>query len=188
MIPTSEKKGAEVWLQGGLADWFRQFQAPLRRFIARRRGVSASDIDDVAQEVFLRLLRYKPEEHVLDPKGYLYKMASNVASEWSMRARERYPHASNWLDELMDDADPLEAAYTMQRDATIRTALSKLPARSREVLRLHFGEGLTHEGIARRLNLSQRVVRRDITVAYVKLRATLSGRGNLFRPLEERIK
>ena len=186
-MPSISQKGVELEPPGGLTDWFRRFRTPLRRFLARHRGVSASDIDDVAQEVFLRLLRYKPEEHVLDPKSYLYKMAANVASEWSMRARARHPHASNWLDELSDDANPVEAVYSIQRNATINAALARLPARSREVLRLRFGEGLTDEGVAERLRLSQRVVRRDLATAYVRLRALLSRRGNLSHHFEGKI-
>jgi DNA-directed RNA polymerase specialized sigma24 family protein len=63
-----------------LAEWFRELRVPLRRFIARRRGVVAADLDDVAQEVFLRLPRYDREELIADPRGYLFKVAANVPS------------------------------------------------------------------------------------------------------------
>jgi hypothetical protein len=41
-----------------LSDWFRQWQLPLRRFLLRRAGVPAADVEDIGQEVFLRLMRY----------------------------------------------------------------------------------------------------------------------------------
>ena len=156
-----------------LAEWFREWRTPLRRFIARRRGVSAADIDDVAQEVFLRLLRYEREELVADPKSYMFKVAANVASEWSMRARQRFPHASNWLDELTDDIDVLSDAARGQRNADLNAALSRLTPRAREVLRLQFAEGLNREQIAKRLNVTHRVVKREIVNAYVLLRMSL---------------
>ena len=79
--------------RGKLADWFDELRDPLRRFLAVRRGVKTSDIDDLAQEVFLRLLRYDRAELVNDPKAYLFKMASNVACEWFTYARQRFPDA-----------------------------------------------------------------------------------------------
>jgi len=156
-----------------LAEWFRELRAPLRRFIARRRGVSSADLDDVAQEVFLRLLRYDREELVADPKSYLFKVAANVASEWSMRAQQRLPHASSWLDDLIDDVDVVDNTERVQRDAELDAALTTLSPRTREVLRLHFHEGLTREAIARRLNVTQRMVKRDIVNAYTRLRFVL---------------
>jgi RNA polymerase sigma factor (sigma-70 family) len=158
-----------------LAAWFRDLRLPLRRFIARRRGVLAADLDDVAQEVFLRLLRYDREELVTDPRGYLFKVAANVASEWSMRARQRLPHAASWLDDLTDEVDLTDDLERARRDAELNAALNLLPSRSREVLRLHFGEGLTYEAIAKHLNVTHRIVKRDIMNAYARLRLALSG-------------
>lgn len=48
-----------------------------------------ADFDDVAQEVFLRLLRYDAAQIVEHPQAYLFKMASNVAAEWSIRSSNR---------------------------------------------------------------------------------------------------
>jgi DNA-directed RNA polymerase specialized sigma24 family protein len=47
--------------------------------------VSASDLDDVSQEVFPRLLRYDNAELIEHPQAYLFRMASNVAgaNRWS---------------------------------------------------------------------------------------------------------
>jgi DNA-directed RNA polymerase specialized sigma24 family protein len=59
-----------------LTDWFHQWRVPLRRFLVGRRGVPAADVDDVAQEVFLRLVRYEKTELVDHPQAYLYKVAA----------------------------------------------------------------------------------------------------------------
>jgi RNA polymerase sigma-70 factor (ECF subfamily) len=159
--------------QRRVVDWFRQFRAPLRRFIARRRKIAAVDVDDVAQEVFLRLMRYGTDELVKDPRSYLFRIASNVAFEWSMRPRERAEHASDWLEEIVDDCDLLSEAERAERERELTRALADLPARSREVLHLHFMEGLSREEIAKRLNVSERIVKRDTLTAYAELRAVL---------------
>lgn len=157
-----------------LIEWFRELRLPLQRFIAGRRGIRTADLDDVAQEVFLRLLRYEREELVADPRGYLFKMAANVASEWSMRASERLPHESGWLDELMDERDTTADLDKDRRHADVRHALQALPVREREILRLHFGDGLDYEMIAAQLGVTRRIVKRDVVRAYTRLRLALS--------------
>jgi RNA polymerase sigma factor (sigma-70 family) len=134
----------------------------------------SNDLDDVAQEVFLRLLRYQHDEIVVDPRAYLFKIAGNVASEWSCRARERLPHDSDWLDDLPDDSDVTREMERNQRSAEITIALNRLPARAREILRLHFGEGLGQSDIAARLGVTRRIVKRDIVRSYAALRLTLA--------------
>ncbi len=160
--------------RGRLAQWFRELRGPLRHFLARRRGTKTTDLDDVAQEVFLRLLRYEHGEPISDPRAYLFKIAANVASEWSMRASNRLPHESSWLDDLHDNEDMTREIDRMERDSQIYEAIGELPPRAREILRLHFGEGLQHEAISARMGLTRRVVKRDIISAYATLRFILA--------------
>src|SRR5262245_6655307 len=89
-----------------LADWFRQWRSPLRKFLMGRPGLSVSDVDDVAQEVFLRLLRYEKAELVENPQAYLFKIATNVTAEWAIRAYRRQPHEPKWLTTLVSEVDP----------------------------------------------------------------------------------
>lgn len=156
-----------------LADWFRELRAPLRRFLGSRRGVAHVDVDDVAQEVFLRLLRFDRADLIAQPKAYLFRMAVNVASEWSMLARQRRPHDSQWLSELSTE-DELDAdLQRAERDAEVARAIGSLPPRTQAILKLHFDEELTYDAIAERLQLTRRIVKREILHAYAGLRTLL---------------
>src|ERR1044072_6264741 len=94
-----------------LTEWFRLWRVPLRKFVRGHGAVSGADVNDVAQEVFLRLLRYDRAELVEYPQAYLFKMAANVANEWAIRARSRRPHESKWLGDLLaDDSPEMDAA------------------------------------------------------------------------------
>jgi RNA polymerase sigma factor (sigma-70 family) len=159
--------------QSRLADWFRRWRSPLRKFLAGKGAVRVADLDDVAQEVFLRLLRYEPTEVVRHPQAYLFRMASNVASEWAIRSRNRLEHEPRWLDGLIveDSAEQDLDSIAVQRE--IERALATLSARERQVIRLHFEEGLSQPQIAERLTVSLRVVRRDFEKSYGKLRREL---------------
>jgi RNA polymerase sigma-70 factor (ECF subfamily) len=169
--PTAKARASSALL---LADWFRDLHGPLRRFIGRRRNLASADLDDVAQEVFLRLLRYDRAELVEDPRAYLFRIAANVASEWSVRARERLPHAACWLDDLVDDFDALDETERRAREQEVREAVAGLAPRTREVLRLRYAEELDNEAIARRLELTRRIVRRELAHAYAELRLKLA--------------
>ncbi len=157
-----------------LTDWFRQWRMPLRRFLSVRRSHSSSDLDDIAQEVFLRMLRYDRSELVANPQAYLFKIASNVSVEWSTRASRRQPHSEEWLADLADEGDPETDFEREAQEHDLECAIESLPPRAREILRLHYGEGLTHEVIAKRLVTTRRIVKRDLIRAYADLRESLA--------------
>ena len=157
-----------------LADWYRDWQQPLRRYLTRRRIGSAADVDDIAQEVFLRLLRYENARLVDEPQWYLFKIAANVSAEWGTRSSRRLPHDSEWLAELVDVLSPELEVERQDFDERVSVAVEALPPRERESLRLHFAEGLTLPQIANALGISHRMVKRDITRAYASLRIALA--------------
>jgi len=156
-----------------LTQWFHQWSSPLRKFLSRRNSVAKADLDDVAQEVFLRLLRSDRAELINHPQAYLFQMARHVAAEWAMRARVRMPHDPAWLEELPDEDEPADLVARDSERRVVSKALHALPARQREILRLHYGDGLSHAEIAKQLGVSERVVKRDIIKAYATLRLDL---------------
>ena len=157
-----------------LVDWFRRWRTPLRRFLASRSAVRPVDLDDVAQEVFLRLLRYDTAEIVEHPQAYLFKMAANVAAEWSIRSSNRLPHEPHWLTALVAEDRPDDAMDSEVAHLEIKRALGTLAPRERDVLKLYFEEGLSQAEIAQRLGVSFRIVRRDFEKSYAKLRRELN--------------
>jgi RNA polymerase sigma factor (sigma-70 family) len=156
-----------------LADWFRQWRVPLRKFLTGRGAIPASDLDDVAQEVFLRLMRYERAELIEHPQAYLYKMASNVAAEWAIRGRYIRPHESKWLAGLSAEDRPEDEASQVEMQDEVERALLTLAPRQREVLRLQFFEGLSRMQIAERIGTSERSVKRTLIKSYEMLRVQL---------------
>jgi len=156
-----------------LADWFHQWRVPLRKFLVGKGALPASDLDDVAQEVFLRLIRYERAELIEHPQAYLYKMASNVAAEWAIRGRYVRPHESKWLEGLSTEARPEDEASRVEMQDEVGRALLTLPPRQREVLKLQFFEGLSRIQIAQRIGASERSVKRTLIKSYEVLRGRL---------------
>lgn len=153
-------------------DWFQRWWRPVRSWIAANSCVPRAEVDDLTQEVFLRLLRYSDDVLVKNPRGYLCCIATNVVLEWKQRCRVRMPHDDRWLEELQIEAanEPESAIARVWATRCLQAAVSQLPARQREVLLLHVDEGLTYQQIAERRHLTYRMVLRDLTRAYGKLR------------------
>ena len=158
-----------------LTSWFQRWRRPLRRWFAVRSALPDADVDDLAQEVFLRLLRYSDDVLIDNPQGYLFRIAANVTNEWCERARHKQPHDDSWLEDLQITPanEPENAAARNIAQDNVRGAVARLAPRQREVLLLHVADGLTYTQIAQRLALSERVVLRDLSRAYSQLRMQL---------------
>lgn len=159
---------------GRISVWFGRWRKPMRSWFSNR-AVPSAEVDDLAQEVFLRLLRYSDDVAVENPQGYLFRIAANVANEWRDRSSVRQPHACSWLDELQIDPQdqPDNSVFQSRINKHLRGAVNKLPQRQREVLLLHVNDGLTYKQIADRLGVTYRIVLRDLTRAYGALRVQL---------------
>lgn len=155
-----------------LIEWFRCWCRPIRSFISANHRVPSAEVDDLTQEVFLRLLRYSDDVLVENPQGYLFRVATNVVHGWRQRCSVRLPHDEVGLDELQIDSDdePQNAFARASANRQLRAAVARLPARQREILLLHVDEGLTYNQIAQLRGLTYRIVLRDLTRAYSTLR------------------
>ncbi len=118
-------------------------------------------------------MRYERTELIEQPHAYLYKMAANVAAEWSIRMRYARPHDSRWLADLADDSLDAEV-HRGQLQREMEQALLGLTARQREVLKLQFFDSLSRAQIAARLGLSERTVKRISVQSYRALRLRLN--------------
>jgi RNA polymerase sigma factor (sigma-70 family) len=156
-----------------LSDWFRRWRTPLRKFLVARGAVRVADLDDISQEVFLRLLRYESAEVIEHPQAYLQRIAANVAAEWAVRARHRLPHEPRWLDSLVSEGTPEDLFDRAVVQREIKRAMMTLSPRERGILKLHFELGQSYAEIAAHLGLTLRVVRRDFENSFRKLRREL---------------
>lgn len=155
-----------------IGEWARNWNAGLTRFL-RRRLPQQIDAEDLAQEVYVRLLRIEKLDLIEAPQAYLYRVASNVASEWRMRACHSKPHSADELDTLVAATTPEalldETDFARQLDAALRGMTPMI----RTIIYLKLRDGMSHEEIARHLGITTRMVRRLLTTGYAHLRSTI---------------
>jgi RNA polymerase sigma-70 factor, ECF subfamily len=122
------------------APW-QEVAARLRPFIARR--VSSNEIDDVMQDVFVRiqrgLLGLRDEERFT---SWLFQIARNSIAD-HVRARARHPPADGEVEERAaePDTDDREAARALS--GCVSMFVAQLPSPYREAVTLVELEGLT---------------------------------------------
>lgn len=162
-----------------IADWFERYHAQLLRFLTRGLG-ERTDAQDLAQEVFLRILRVDDPDLIRHPRAYLYRVAVNVIQEWRVRQR-RFPTEDdlNLEQELVGDGpEPAELLESSERRQRLNAAINRLPPRYRVVLVLCAIRGMTHKEVAVKLDMTPRMVKRDLIKAYAGLRDDLGGAYN----------
>jgi len=157
-----------------LVEWRQRWNRNLFQFL-RRRVRSTVDVQDLAQETYLRLLRARDLSDVRNPLAYLLQVASHVALEWS----DRQPRGSSMsaLDEdlLVEDRLPeleIDAYLSQQR---LEETLASVSPMMRAVLLLKLRDERSTEEIAGDLQITVRQVRRYLARGYERLRAAIEG-------------
>jgi RNA polymerase sigma-70 factor (ECF subfamily) len=128
--------------------------------------------DDLLQDTYYRFLRADaPLESDAHRRHYLFRIATNLATDGLRRQRTR-PRASGSDPDLIgtDAAD-----VTLNRRIDVNAAMSQMRVRERAMLWLAYGQGASHEEIARVVGVRTGSIKPLLLRARRRL-ATLLGR------------
>lgn len=159
--------GAPVSVQD---DLLARFGPALRRFFSRR--VAAEDVDDLVQEVFLRL--HVARDRILPDSAerYMFTVARNVLVDRHrhQQARGGYPVTlpTEWI-EPVDPLSPERLVIGKEEYARALHAVLSLPPRARMAFQLHRFEHMTYQTIATHMGISRESVKELIHRALVHL-------------------
>ena len=163
--------------------WFAEevqpHEAALRSFL-RRRVRSVSDVDDVVQDSYLKILKARPAGEIASIKAYLFTIARNTASKLFRKQKifSSVPVSELPAWRVLDGKQNVaEAANAHLQDALIAEAIAELPGRCREILLLRVADGFSPGQIADRLRISQSTVRTQLARAMEKCTKLLRDRG-----------
>jgi RNA polymerase sigma factor (sigma-70 family) len=165
--PTRSNAKAE----SDIAEVVRTYSSALRRYFQRRVFQSA-DIDDLVQEVFLRLARRNDLSDVSYIEGYLFEIAANILRDRTRQSITRMVNAHQELDPGHSDPKAFSPERILiGRGAVQRlvTALQELPERARVVFILRQFEELRTADVAKRLDISVSTVEKDLAHAIAHL-------------------
>jgi RNA polymerase sigma factor (sigma-70 family) len=147
---------------------FAEHGVPLQAFF-RRRIRSKADAPDLAQEVYVRMLRISDQEAIRNPVHYLYTVANNLVKEHAVLEHRQ----ANCMD--IDEAPAQEQLETLpafdgdldarQRVARLGVVLQQLRPKCRAAVVLRFTHELTYREIAIHLGVSPQMAKKYVTQA-----------------------
>jgi RNA polymerase sigma-70 factor (ECF subfamily) len=138
----------------------------LRRYFAKR--IPRGRIDDLIQEVFLRMQAHyanAPIEHV---DRYLFTVAASVLTDQARRRAVRHDSAHESFEERhhpVEERSPERVLLDREALDVVVQAIAELPARTRDVFVLHRFEEMSGSRVAAALGLSISAVEKHIMKA-----------------------
>lgn len=159
--------------QGFVAGIVSKYGRRIRRYFSARVR-NGADASDLAQEVFLRLLRVDNHEAIRSPEAYLFTVASHVLHQHALR-QASLPESVD-IEEVCaelqssGDDDPETVTHIQQRVDALRRALEHLPPAHRAALILHRMAGYSIEEIGDRLGVARPTAKRYLARALVHCR------------------
>jgi RNA polymerase sigma-70 factor (ECF subfamily) len=174
MAPPNDPGGALEALMARFADAVRR--------LARARGLAATDVDEVLQDVRIRLWRAlegRGNDAPL-PASYLYRAAMSATVDLLRRRRARRAEPLDRADAEPEPARPprtgVEDAAYAELVRAVAEEVAALPPDRQVALRMHL-EGYEREEIARLLGWSEPRTRHLIYRGLATLRERLRARG-----------
>jgi RNA polymerase sigma factor (sigma-70 family) len=159
---------------------FEEHRGPLQAFLGRRVR-SRPDATELAQEVYVRMLRVPEIGAIRNPEAYLYTVASNLAKEHGRRERRDGasldvddPLVQEQLAELPSFAGQLD---TEQRIKRLREVLHQLPPKCQAAVALQYWHGQSYAEIALQLGVSTNMVKKYLSQALMHCRRRMARLG-----------
>jgi RNA polymerase sigma-70 factor (ECF subfamily) len=163
------------------ADLVSAYDGHVRRILAQLNA-PAGEVEDLAQEVFLRIFRNL--RHFRGQSSFytwLYRITLNVFFDYNKkqkRADARFARLQSAFDDASNQREELDDPYGACHDALMQQALVEaidaLPDAFRTVVALRELEDLSYEDISRACGISIGTVRSRLSRARAKLKELLA--------------
>ena len=142
---------------------FLQNESSIKRFI-RRFLYKSEDIDEIAQETFLRAYRATGDRDVESPKAYLFQVARSLAyNELARKTRRLTDYLEEATEVDVSSHQSLEEELSAQQKITLYfEAISDLPPQCRKVFLMRKVQAMPHQAIADALGISTSAVEKNI--------------------------
>jgi RNA polymerase sigma factor (sigma-70 family) len=138
----------------------------------RRRIRDSAEAEDLAQEVFLRMLRRGNVSGLEDVRAYLFETASSVLVDRARRGAVRHRSKHESFDPYTHAGEtfPIERVFIGKESLNRASiALLELPERTRTIFVLRRIEGMRYADVARRLGISVSAVEKHMVRAVAHL-------------------
>jgi RNA polymerase sigma factor (sigma-70 family) len=143
---------------------FVRHQVPLKRFIARFMR-NPSDVEDIAQEAFLRAFSVEQGRPIEQPKSFLFRIAKHIAlNQLTQKSRQitDYIEDSGGSDVIPLEGSAEDEAIARETLGLHCEAVATLPPQCRQAYLLRKVHGLSHKEIAAHLGITVSTVEKHL--------------------------
>lgn len=160
---------------------FQKNQAAIKRLLARYL-YSKQDVEDLAQEVFIKGFAAETKTDILDPKAFLFRIARNTAITHLRKIRNSSADAleeAGGADAALDEreANVEERLDGRRKIMLFAEAVAHLPPQCRKAFLMRRVEGLAFKQIAVRMDISVSSAEKHVKNGLLKCSAYLRERG-----------
>lgn len=131
-------------------------------------------IEDVLQEVYLKLWENRDEIEIQYIKTYLFHAAKNRVLNHLRDEQNRHYLLENWFNQQQQEKQGKECYDLEQFTTLLYKVIEQLPEKCREIFLLSRQEKLTYKQIAEKLDISVKTVEAQMGIALKRIRDTLS--------------
>lgn len=167
--------GVQQGRRNDLAELVERHHSPLIGYLYRLSGGDRALAEDLAQEVFLRVLRSITQYRYPYPfKPWLYQIATNLARDHFKRAESRYVVAMPDDAALFPSESQPEDTFLCSAEAqSVAEAIQSLPLHQREAVVLRYYQELSLAEIADVLTIPLGTVKSRLSLGIQHLREKL---------------
>lgn len=184
------RHGRGEMADAGLEAVFLGNRPALARFMRARDRTS--DVDDLLQELWLKLASAPPSGPIAEPIAYLYRMADNLIHD-RRRAnarRERrdaaWSEAATTVPDVSDEPSAERVLLARERLRRIEQALFALGERSAAIFRRFRVDGVSQKLIAAEQGISLSAVEKHLQRGYRAVMAVQAGEADADAPVPRR--
>ena len=153
-------------------DLHARMSPPLKRFFRSYR-LNAADVDDLTQDVFMRLSGPGAQTNLRKPEAFVFTLARNLVRDRARRLHTRAATQSINVDDVdltSERPTPDQSLEITQQLAHVEQTLASLKPRTCEAFMLHRVHGESYADIAAQMNISVSMVEKHIMSAMHALR------------------
>jgi len=147
----------------------------LRRFLR-----NSHDVEDVAQETFLKAYAAEMRQNIEHPRAFLFRVARNTAFKKLAKKVDKitdYIESYDVLDVESSDRDPEETVSYQQQLEIFTEAIATLPTQTRHSFILCKVKGMTQKEISEHMGIAVSTVEKHIANGLLRCGDYMDKRG-----------
>lgn len=173
-MPTTSQK---------ISDWFEsevRVNEPSLRAYLIRKVPDGTDVDDIVQETYAKIISVQQNKPIHSPRGLLFAIAKNLIRDLF---RKRYASKVVPLGEMDDTVafsleDAPHSRFAQADEIEIlQSAIRSLPPKCRVIFLLRNYERLSYKQIAQRLGISVKTVEAQLAIGIKRCRKFFESKG-----------